>query len=145
MGTLLDARTSMNINVPLLAPSTYPKDEPVLIGQVGLNVPPETTGIIRVSFDGIVGIELPDEPIKLLQVTLFIVKGTLASDPIVYQSSQTYSAGVAGNQLIPLVASDYNVPAPSTGVLVYTLYASVDMDTILRAGPESFNASAYTG
>ncbi|EFM08461.1 conserved hypothetical protein [Paenibacillus curdlanolyticus YK9] len=145
MGMLIDARTSMNINSPLPTPTLYPMDKPVLIGQVGLNVPSDTTGIIRVLFDGIVGITLPEQPIKLLQVTLFIVKGSQVSDPILYQSVQTYSAGDMGIQLIPLAASDYNVPAPSDGVLVYTLYASVDLDTIWRAGPESFNASAYTG
>ncbi|QHW29509.1 hypothetical protein GZH47_00775 [Paenibacillus rhizovicinus] len=52
MGQLIDARTSSNITVVLDSFDTFPLDTPVIVGQVGLNIPTATPGIIRVQLTG---------------------------------------------------------------------------------------------
>ncbi|MNO30580.1 hypothetical protein D3C76_205200 [compost metagenome] len=144
MAILLDARTSMNINATDPAPDPIPVSVAFLIGQVGLIVPSDTPGIIRVQFDGIFGLELPVEPETSTNVTLFIVNGTLSTDPIVYSSIRTFNTSLTNNQLVPLSASAYDVPAPVSNQLVYTLFGIVDTTGVLRSGPENFNAAAYS-
>ncbi|NBD24940.1 hypothetical protein [Paenibacillus glycinis] len=145
MTRLIDARTSMGINATDFNPDPFPSDTPVLVGQVGLNVPSTTPGIIRAQFDGIVGIQLPETPTGGIFVTLTLVRGFLPTDDIVYESFSSFDT-VNNNQLIPFSASDYNVPAPAGGELVYTLFLETPNagPFVLRSGPENFNASVYT-
>lgn len=144
MGLLIDARTSMNMNETDPAPAPITSGIPFLVGTVGLNVPTTTPGILRVQFDGIFGLELPVEPEGTTIVTLSIVNGATDTDPIVYSSVQSFNSTVTGNQLVPLSASAYNVPAPVTGLLPYSLFATVDTEGASRAGPENFNVSVYS-
>lgn len=143
MTRLVDARTSMGFNTTDLSPDPFPVGVPVLAGQVGLNVPQSTPGIIRVQFDGVIGVQLGVT--SDVTITLTLVNGTLATDPIVYQSITSYTGSdtISNNILIPLSASAYNIPAPVSGLLIYSLYITVSA-FILRSGPENFNASAFT-
>ncbi|MBM7567572.1 hypothetical protein [Paenibacillus sacheonensis] len=144
MGILIDARTSMNISAPLDAPDPFPVNEPVLVGVVGLNVPPSTMGMIRVQFDAVVGILLPSQAKTTTKVILAIVSGDSMAAPIVYLSVQSFSLSDIDSQLITLSASNYNTPVPVSGMLVYSLFAIVNTSSaVLRSGPESFNASVY--
>ena len=59
MTVLIDARTSMGIAEGDPSGEILPLDTPLLIGQIGLNIPSTTPGVIRVQFDGIAGIQLP--------------------------------------------------------------------------------------
>ena len=143
MTRLIDARTSMGLSTTDLSPDPFPVGDPVLAGQVGLNVPQSTPGIIRIQFDGVIGAQLGIT--SDVTITLTLVNGTLSTDPIVYQSITSYTGSPASsnNILIPLSASVYNIPAPVSGLLIYSLYVTVSA-FILRSGPESLNASAYT-
>ncbi|MDF2924929.1 MAG: hypothetical protein K0R57_3843 [Paenibacillaceae bacterium] len=147
MTRLIDARTSMGMAETDLSGDLFPLSTPVLIGQVGLNVPGTTPGIIRVQFDGVAGIQLPTSPVLEATVTLTVVNGVLSTDPVVYQSLSTYDTVVESSnfKLIPLMAAAYNVPAPVSGLLIYSLYMTVGaVAPVLRSGPECFNVSAYT-
>lgn len=147
MTVLIDARTSMGIAEGDPSGEILPLDTPLLIGQIGLNIPSTTPGVIRVQFDGIAGIQLPVTPVTEATVTLTIVDGFLATDPVVYQSLSTYNtvAESSNLNLIPLSASAYNVQAPESGLQVYSLYMSISGTApVLRSGPESFNGTAYT-
>ncbi|WP_209444163.1 hypothetical protein [Paenibacillus ihuae] len=75
---------------------------------------------------------------------MFIVDGTLSTDPIVYSSIRTFNTSLTNYQLVPLSASAYDVPAPVSNQLVYTLFGIVDTAGVLRSGPENFNAAAYS-
>lgn len=143
MTRLIDARTSMGFSTTDISPDPFPTGTPVLAGQVGLNVPSTTPGIIRIQFEGVIGAQLGLS--SEVTITLTLVNGLLATDPIIYQSLTSYIGSPTGsnNILIPLSASVYNIPAPESGLLIYSLYVTVSQLT-LRSGPESFNASAYT-
>lgn len=145
MTKLIDTRTSMGINATIEDAEIIPTKTPVLVGQVGLNVPSDTPGIIRVKFDGVVGIQLPiKQQIEVSEVTLAIVNGVLPTAPIVYRSQSNYDINFTNYQLIPVSASAYNISAPANGLLVYSLYLFINNGNIQRSGPESFNASVYS-
>ncbi|WP_308639665.1 hypothetical protein [Paenibacillus silvisoli] len=145
MGRLIDARTSMNIDA--MSPTVtdfFPSFVPVLMGQVGLNVPPDTTGIIRVQLTGMAGL-FSSDPDDISTLILTIVRGTSPTDPQVFLSANNYNPEEAGFHTIEISAADYNVPAPASGVLAYSLFGMATSAMIGRVGPENLNASAYTG
>ncbi|KMN98960.1 MULTISPECIES: hypothetical protein [Priestia] len=144
MTTLLDARTSQNasiansISIPITILSA-----PGLFGQVGLNVL-GATGPIRTQLSGTVACQLPLLPLATT-ITLTIVRGTSLTDPIIYSSSEALNTNILGPQLFTFTASDFNVPAPASGLLIYTAFIGSNLLGTVRVGPESFNAVAYSG
>ncbi|MBY0214920.1 MULTISPECIES: hypothetical protein [Priestia] len=144
MTNLLDARTSQNasiansISIPITILSV-----PGLFGQVGLNVL-GATGPIRTQLSGTVACQLPLLPLATT-ITLTIVRGTSLTDPIIYSSSEALNTNILGPQLFTFTASDFNVPAPASGLLIYTAFIGSNLLGTVRVGPESFNAVAYSG
>ncbi|SDW81325.1 hypothetical protein [Paenibacillus sp. CF384] len=143
MGQLIDARTSSNIPVVLTEfDNTFPLDTPVIVGQVGLNIPPQTQGIIRVQLTGMVGVALPTDFPQGFILELYIVRGLTIDDVLIYKSVHSFDFGI---HTIGFSASDYHIPAPASGLQPYTLFAIALSPGIARIGPENLNASAYTG
>ncbi|MGO1102249.1 hypothetical protein ACTOTU_30320 (plasmid) [Priestia megaterium] len=143
MTILLDARTSQNasiansISIPITILSA-----PGLFGQVGLNVF-NATGPIRTQLSGTVACQLPLLPLATT-ITLIVVRGTSLTDPIIYSSSEALNINLLGPQLFTFTASDFNVPPPASGLLIYTAFIGSNILGTVRVGPESFNAIAYS-
>ncbi|TPF14151.1 hypothetical protein [Priestia megaterium] len=147
MGTFLDGRTSQNaskagsINVPTSASQ-------VLWGQVGLDVSSANPSLpIRVQFDGTITLKLNFGFINLINaIEIRIVRGTSASDPVVYTDQKTLASVDAGiSESLTFSGSDYNPPKGS-GFLIYTVFVrnitgSSESD-VIRVGPENFNVIA---
>ncbi|SDS62018.1 hypothetical protein SAMN05444162_1873 [Paenibacillaceae bacterium GAS479] len=146
MTTMLDTRTSDNIpngerNTPV---STYIPNQIYRIGTVGLNVPPNTQGVIRAEYRGVLGVSNLPESSTNISIRFFVVRGSLPTDPIVASAFETYSFTQTGNQLVIVNGNDFNVPAPASGTLIYTAFASSLGSETGRTGPETFTASVYT-
>ncbi|MEM5003273.1 hypothetical protein [Priestia megaterium] len=143
----LDGRTSQNaskansINVPTSASQ-------VLWGQVGLDVSSANPSLpIRVQFDGTISLKLSPAPVSAVNtVEVRVVRGTNATDPIVYTVQKILFAATSGYpDVLTFSGSDYNVPKGS-GFVIYTAFVrnitgSSESD-VVRVGPESFNVSA---
>ncbi|MEW9700286.1 hypothetical protein [Paenibacillus sp. SI8] len=142
MTQLLDARTSQNasfnnsISIPITVINT-----PQLAGQVGLETG-LATSLIRAQFNGIVTLQLPLIPLATT-INVFVVRGTLPTDPEVFGVSEALNLAILGPQSITFTGSDYNVPL--TSFLTYTMFVSSTALGAIRVGPESFNAAAYFG
>ncbi|MGP0690093.1 hypothetical protein ACW5UC_26470 [Priestia aryabhattai] len=135
MTTLLDARTSQNasiansISIPITIISA-----PGLFGQVGLNVL-GATGPIRTQLSGTVACQLPLLPVATT-ITLTVVRGTSLTDPVIYSSAEALNINLLGPQLFTFTASDFNVPPPAFGLLIYTPFISSNVLGTVRVGPE---------
>jgi hypothetical protein len=140
---LLDARTSQNASYAnSIAILNTVANTPQLVGQLGLIV----TGagpLLRVQMNGTVSVQLPAIPV-LTTFTITIVRGTLPTDPLVYSASEEVGVAILGPQVLTATASDYNVPIPVSGQLVYTMFVSSNTVGTLRVGPESLNGAAYS-
>ncbi|MBW0933417.1 hypothetical protein ABWK29_22960 [Priestia megaterium] len=143
MTRLLDARTSQNASIAnsISIPITI-LSQPGLFGQIGLNVS-GATGPIRTQLSGTVACQLPLLP-AATTITLTIVRGTALTDPVVYSSSESLNINLLGPQLFTFTASDFNIPAPASGLLVYTAFIGSNLLGTVRVGPESFNGIAYS-
>ncbi|WP_342566034.1 hypothetical protein NST84_13360 [Paenibacillus sp. FSL R7-0345] len=134
MGTYLDARTSQNastansIAIPILVINT-----PQLFGQIGLLSEGVTTNP-RVLLKGTVSVQLP---LALVGITIRIVRGTLATDPVVYSATSTFNLSLLAPQVITFSAADFNPPV--TPQLTYTAFVSSNLLGTVRVGPESFD------
>lgn len=134
MGTYLDARTSQNastansIAIPILVINT-----PQLFGQIGLLSEGVTTNP-RVLLKGTISVQLP---LALVGITIRIVRGTLATDPVVYSATSTFSLSLLAPQVITFSAADFNPPV--TPQLTYTAFVSSNLLGTVRVGPESFD------
>jgi hypothetical protein len=124
MSQFLDARTSQNASYDGSISIELTPNTPTHIGVVGLNVI-GASGVIRVTFNGVAVIELPDmEPI--LEGSVVVVIGVVRGSNVFDQSQ------IVGYEFIPLLPtdtgvkvlnltlSDYNVPYPSSNELVYS-------------------------
>lgn len=136
MGRLIDGRTSQNasygnsIAIPILVVNT-----PELFGQIGLN----TAGVgetPRVQLKGTIALQLP---LALLGITISIVRGTEATDPLVYSLTSTFELSILSAQILTFSADDYNPPIPEDGLLVYTAFVSSNLLGTVRVGPENFD------
>lgn len=135
MTQFLDARSSQNaalfnsISIPIPVINT-----PQLFGQIGLL----TAGAgpnPRVSLKGTITVQLP---LALFQVRITIVRGTVATDPIVYSANFTYGlSGLLTPEVIVFSANDYNPPISSQ--ITYTAFISTNLLGTVRVGPESFD------
>lgn len=134
MSFLVDGRTSQNastsnaIAVPILVINT-----PQLFGQIGLNSE-GATGTPRVIMNGTMSLQLP---LALVGITIIVVRGTLATDPVVYSCTSTFDLALLAPQVITFTAADYDPPmAP---VLTYTAFVSSNLLGTIRVGPENFS------
>lgn len=134
MPIFLDARTSQNasyansIAVPITVINT-----PQLFGQIGLS----TTGVganPRALLSGTISLQLP---LALVGITITVVRGTLATDPLIYSATSTFNLSVLAPQIITFSAEDYNPPISST-TLAYTAFVSSNLLGTVRVGPENF-------
>ncbi len=145
MSRLLDARTSQNASYQQSISSPTPTT-PAIFGQVGLQCI-NPGGSIRVQFTATTTISFPGAATNLA-VFIYIVRGTLISDPLVYSATLTLpaTAPVGGPTIIPfsVTGSDFNVPAPLNSQLTYSAFISSNSSSPLRVGPESLNAAAYS-
>ncbi|MEC0128916.1 hypothetical protein [Paenibacillus pabuli] len=134
MTTFLDARTSQNaslansIAIPILLINT-----PQVFGQIGLLTAGAGTNP-RVQLKGTVSVQLP---LALVGVTITIVRGTLATDPVIYSATSTFSLSVLAPQVITFSADDFNPPI--TPQLTYTAFISSNLLGTIRVGPENFD------
>ncbi|MCM3749584.1 hypothetical protein M3223_19720 [Paenibacillus pasadenensis] len=147
MFQLLDARTSTNIPLGgfLFPTSTFLFENPTLAGQIGLNVPPDTQGVIRVKLEGQVGVYIVEENLfsPLVQVT--IVRGEEATDPLVSTTIVQFQPSETGVKNIAIEAADFEVSAPASGVLIYTMFVTSLSEDVGRSGPECLTGVAVTG
>ncbi|MCM3749585.1 hypothetical protein M3223_19725 [Paenibacillus pasadenensis] len=146
MTRMLDTRTSDNIpNGQRETPvSTFLPARVYQIGTLGLNVAPNTQGVLRVEFRGVLGVtNLPEQPSNI-SVRFFVVRGSLPTDLRVASAFETYSNMQTGNHVVIVNGNDYNVPAPASGTLIYTAFAESLGGESGRPGPETFTASVFT-
>ncbi|MEO2203558.1 hypothetical protein ABGV42_07410 [Paenibacillus pabuli] len=135
MTQFLDARVSINatstnsISVPIPVINT-----PTLFAQIGLIT--AGTGVNpRVQLKGTITVQLP---LAFFIVTITIVRGTLATDPIIYSASSTYGlSGVLAPEIITFSANDFNPPI--TPQLTYSAFISTNLLGTVRVGPENFD------
>nr|WP_154893284.1 hypothetical protein [Paenibacillus xylanexedens] len=135
MTQFLDARVSINatstnsISVPIPVINT-----PTLFAQIGLI----TAGIganPRVQLKGTITVQLP---LALFVVRVTIVRGTLATDPIIYSANSTYGlSGLLAPEIITFSANDFNPPIASQ--LTYSAFISTNLLGTVRVGPENFD------
>ncbi|MGQ8872394.1 hypothetical protein [Paenibacillus sp. TSA_86.1] len=135
MTQLLDARVSLNaatfnsIAIPIPVINT-----PTLFAQIGLLTAGAGSNP-RVSLKGTITVQLP---LALFQVRITIVRGTVATDPIIYSANYTYGlSGVLAPEVIMFSANDYNPPL--TPQITYTAFISTNLLGTVRVGPESFD------
>lgn len=134
MGTYIDGRTSQNasyansIAIPILVINT-----PQLFGQIGF-VPTLVGANPRAILKGTISLQLP---LALVGVTITVVRGTLATDPLVYSATSTFDLSVLAPQIITFSADDFNPPI--TDPLVYTAFVSSNLLGTVRVGPENFD------
>jgi hypothetical protein len=144
LSRFLDARTSQNASFGQSISIALTPNTPTAIGIVGLNVT-GASGVIRVIFNGIAAIDLPDTPPPDGSViVLAVVRGrNLVQSAAVGFVVIPLLPTDTGVKILNLTTSDYNVPYPSSNELVYSLglFSSVGGT---RIGPESFNAEAFS-
>ncbi|WP_145330586.1 hypothetical protein [Paenibacillus xylanexedens] len=135
MTQLLDARVSVNaatfnsISVPIPVINT-----PTLFAQIGLLTAGAGSNP-RVSLKGTITVQLP---LALFQVRITIVRGTVATDPIIYSANHTYGlGGLLVPEVIMFSANDYNPPV--TPQITYTAFISTNLLGTVRVGPENFD------
>ncbi|MGN7414309.1 hypothetical protein [Paenibacillus sp. SAF-068] len=140
MSQFIDARTSQNaslansIAIPILVINT-----PQLFGQIGLVTTAGIGANPRVQFKGTVSVQLP---LALAGITITIVRGTLATDPVIYSATSTFNLSVLAPQVITFSADDYNPPI--TPQLTYTAFVSSNLLGTVRVGPENFDGVLYS-
>ncbi|WP_413407854.1 hypothetical protein [Paenibacillus amylolyticus] len=140
MSQFIDARTSQNaslansIAIPILVINT-----PQLFGQIGLVTGGSIGANPRVQFKGTVSVQLP---LALAGITITIVRGTLATDPVIYSVTSTFSLSVLAPQIITFSADDFNPPI--TPQLTYTAFVSSNLLGTIRVGPENFDGVLYS-
>jgi hypothetical protein len=140
MSQFIDARTSQNaslansIAIPILVTNT-----PQLFGQIGLVTTAGIGANPRVQFKGTVSVQLP---LALVGITITIVRGTLATDPVIYSATSTFSLSILAPQVITFSADDFNPPI--TPQLTYTAFVSSNLLGTIRVGPENFDGVLYS-
>jgi hypothetical protein len=145
MSQFLDARTSQNASYGGSISIELTPNISTLIGVVGLNVV-GASGVIRVTFNGVAVIRLPDmAPLPEDSVITIGVVRSSVFDPskIVGYEFIPLLPTDAGVKVLNLTLSDYNVPYPASNELVYSLGVSSSVGGT-RVGPESFYAVAYS-
>ncbi|QZN77388.1 hypothetical protein [Paenibacillus sp. DR312] len=138
MTRLLDARSSQNaslansISIPILS-GVFPQ----LFGQIGL-LTDGAGSQLRVQLKGTVTLEtrFSGGPLPY-PITITIVRGTLATDPVIYSAATTLVLDRLAPQVITFSASDFNPPLLPQ--LTYTAFVIAFEIPIYRVGPENFD------
>nr|WP_154959147.1 hypothetical protein [Paenibacillus xylanexedens] len=144
----LDARTSQGSNGMGILNPAFTNGVPLLMAQVGLQV--KSPGPwIRTFFSGSIKFQAVNLPISgFLGVEVYRESDGLRQ--LVYQVGTVVRAGrLVSPCTLTFNGSDYNVPAPSSGQVTYTVYSVYTYNpqysiTNFRIGPESFNATIYS-
>ncbi|WP_413372027.1 hypothetical protein [Paenibacillus taichungensis] len=141
-----DARTSLGsngvapFNVPL-APNT-----PTLVGVLGLNIVNPGL-VIRTQFNGTYRISVANLSSQPSSIRFEIFRGSTYTGTPIYVVSQPIFPSV-GSILASFDGSDYNVPPPPSGQLIYSCFVTFvpasPSEQASRVGPECFNAVAYS-
>lgn len=139
----LDSRSSQNMSYPIM-PDQYYGLDPVLIGQVGLQIY-NPGDVIRVNFSGILGVSTNPISSSEVLVRTTVVRGTsIETGVVVFIMDNVVDLFNVQTQTLTFTGSDYDVPPPDNNLLVYSCFIDADVDgAIFRRGPESFNATAY--
>lgn len=134
MTQFLDARVSQNaslfnsISIPIPVINT-----PQLFGQIGL-LTAGTGANPRVQLKGTITIQLP---LALFQVIITIVRGTVATAPLVYSATTTFGLSTLAPQVIMFATNDFNPPISPQ--ITYSAFISTNLLGAVRVGPENFN------
>ncbi|UPK46966.1 MULTISPECIES: hypothetical protein [Paenibacillus] len=141
----LDARTSLGSNgvTPLNVP--LPANTPTLVGIVGLNIVNPGT-VIRTQFNGTYRISVANLSSVPSSVQFQIYRSSTNTGTPIYVVSQPVFPS-AGSIMASFEGSDFNVPAPPSGQLIYSCYVTyipAGVDQATRVGPECFNAVVYS-
>nr|WP_154893192.1 hypothetical protein [Paenibacillus xylanexedens] len=142
----LDARTSLGsagitpLNVPLGA------NTPTLLGVVGLNIF-NPGPIIRTQFNGTYRISVSNVSSLPSSIRFEIFRGATYTGQPIYVVSQPVFPNDS-TILASFEGSEYNVPAPANGQIIYSCFATFvpvsALEQATRLGPECFNAVAYS-
>ncbi|MEO2258793.1 hypothetical protein ABGV43_18060 [Paenibacillus amylolyticus] len=144
----LDARTSQGSNgLNNLTPS-FTNGVPQLFAQVGLQV--SNPGMfIRTFFSGIIEVTANQLPVNG-NFVIEVYRGLSSSQQLVYRAGTIVLANEFFSPCVfSFTGSDYNVPPPENGQLIYSAYATFTYNPSfsvnnVRLGPESFNATVYS-
>ncbi|CAM3161305.1 hypothetical protein HP548_16725 [Paenibacillus taichungensis] len=144
----LDARTSQGSNGQQILTPSFMNGVPLLFAQVGLQI--SNPGMsIRTFFSGIVEITASQLPVNG-NLVIEVYRGLGGSQQLVYRANTTVLANPFFSPcILSFSGSEYNVPAPGNGQLVYSAYATFSYNPIynvnnVRLGPESFNTTVYS-
>ncbi|WP_440119345.1 hypothetical protein [Paenibacillus sp. QZ-Y1] len=134
MTQFLDARVSQNASLfnSIAIPIPF-INTPQLFGQIGLL----TAGAganPRAQLKGTITVQLP---LALFQVIITIVRGTVATDPLVYSATTTFGLSVLAPQVITFSANDFNPPISPQ--ITYSAFISTNLLGTVRVGPENFD------
>ncbi|MGF9696689.1 MULTISPECIES: hypothetical protein [Paenibacillus] len=142
----LDARTSLGSNgvTPLNVPLTA--NTPTLVGILGLNIA-SPGPLIRTQFNGTYRLSVGNLSSQPSSIRIEIFRtSTNTGTPIYVVSVPIFPS--EGSILASFEGSDYNVPSPPSGQLIYSCYITFvpasPTEQATRIGPECFNAVAYS-
>jgi hypothetical protein len=77
-------------------------------------------------------------PLALFRVRITIVRGTVATDPLIYSANHTFGLnGLLVPKVIMFSANDYNPPV--TPQITYTAFVTTNLLGTVRVGPENFD------
>ncbi|RAW13713.1 hypothetical protein [Paenibacillus taichungensis] len=144
----LDARTSQGSNGQNMVTPSFTNGVPLLFAQVGLQVNNPGTWI-RTFFSGVVELTANQLPVNG-DLVIEVYRGLGASQQLVYRAGTIVLSNPFFSPCVfSFTGSDFNIPAPSNGQLVYSVYATFTYNPIydvtnVRLGPESFNATVYS-
>lgn len=136
MTRLLDARSSQNASKTGSIAYGFPNSIPQPFARIGLL----TDGAgenLRVLLKGTVTVEVPFVGGIAASYTITIVRGELATDPVIYSSTATYDFTPESPKVITFSASDFN--PPFLPQLTYTAFVSAGQAPSFRVGPENLD------
>lgn len=142
----LDARTSLGSNGVAPLNINLPANTPTLVGILGLNI--INPGLlIRTQFSGTYRISVANLSSIPSAVRFEIYRGSTNTGTPIYVVQNPIFPTV-GSIIASFEGSDYNVPPPPSGQLIYSCYVTYvpasPAEVATRVGPECFNAVAYS-
>ncbi|NUU79159.1 hypothetical protein [Paenibacillus xylanilyticus] len=144
----LDARTSQGSNGHNILTPSFTNGVPLLFAQVGLQFN-NPGAFIRTFFSGVV--ELTASQLSTNgELVIEVYRDLGSSQHLVYRAGTIVIANEFFSPCVfKFTGSDFNVPPPVNGQLVYSVYATFTFNPLfpvsnIRLGPESFNATVYS-
>lgn len=77
------------------------------------------------------------ESVISVVITITIVRGTLATESVIYSATSTNDFGHLAPQIITFPAKDFNPPLLLQ--LTYTAFIGTSLVPVIRVGPENFD------